>query len=316
MEKSTIFVLAAFVLILVQASVRDEWNDYKRIHGKQYSAKEEAFRFSAWESNRKMVEDHNGGDHGWRMSLNEFSDWTKDEFEEKMLGYSTMANQTGESRHFMSVLGAPDQIDYREMGMVNPTKNQGMCGASWAFSAVAAIEGMWKAKKGTLYTLSETQLMECSHGSCNGGSIEDAFEAAKKGVCGEEGGTNFRGVECECHSDPDNPKAYISGSEKVKSSESALESALYSVGYPISVAVHVGSSFQHYMGGIFSDPECQYGPLNHAVALVGYDKSGSTPYWILRNSWGSSWGEGGYIRVKMGENSCGISNAAIYPYVD
>jgi len=317
MEKGILFVLAAFAFIQVQASVREEWRDYKLSYDKQYSAKEEAFRFSVWESNRKMVEDHNSGDHDWRMSVNEFSDWTKEEFEEKMLGYNPMANQTGEGRHFMTISGAPDHLDYRELGMVNPIQNQGMCGAAGIFSAVAAIEGMWKAKKGTLYKLSEAQLVACDpncHGGCNGGWMADAFETAKKGV--QESKTYPGGFDCDCQFDPDKAVAHTTGSENVKSSESVLESALSTVGYPISVAVHVGASFQHYMGGVFSDPECQYGQLNHAMLLVGYDKSGSTPYWILRNSWGPSWGEQGYMRVKMGENTCGLSNAAIYPIVD
>merc|ERR1711890_89407 len=67
------------------------------------------------------------------------------------------------------------------------------------------------------------------------------------------------------------------------------------------------------LSGVFSDPSCRYGQLNHAVLLVGYNKSGSQHYWIVKNSWGSGWGTSGYIHMKMGENSCGIANMAMYP---
>merc|ERR1712083_864163 len=93
-----------------------------------------------------------------------------------------------------------------------------------------------------------------------------------------------------------------SGDRRVSQSESALESALVGAGHPVSVTVHVGSSFQHYSSGVFSDPQCQYGQLNHAILAVGYEKSGSS-YWMVKNSWGSSWGSQGYINMKIGENS-------------
>jgi len=96
-------------------------------------------------------------------------------------------------------------------------------------------------------------------------------------------------------------------------SESQLESAIGQIGYPISIAVHVGSSFQHYSGGIFSDPGCASQQANHAILAVGYKKSEGTPYWIVKNSWGGSWGRSGYIYAKMGEDFCGISKYAQYP---
>merc|ERR1711872_868100 len=157
------------------------------------------------------------------MAMYEWSDWTQEEFAERMLGYQAPENLDSIPRkHFDNA--APSHIDFREEGKVTPVKNQGQCGSCWAFSA-----------------------------------------------------TN-------------------SGSQRVSRSESSLESAMAQVGYSISVAIHVGSSFQHYSGGIFSDPQCQYGQLNHGVLAVGYDHGSN---WIVKNSWGGSWGEGGYIRMKQ-----------------
>ena len=88
---------------------------------------------------------------------------------------------------------------------------------------------------------------------------------------------------------------------------------LVEIGYPISIGVHAGSSFQYYHSGVYDDTHCRNGQLNHAILVVGYDKSGSEPYWIVKNSWGGSWGDHGYINMKMGVNTCGMKADPCYP---
>merc|ERR1712234_42584 len=264
----------AVVALAEGMSVRDQWTSFKASHGKKYSVKENTLRFNIWNANRKMVEEHNAGDHEWTMAMYEWSDWTQEEFAERMLGYQAPENLDSIPRkHFDNA--APSHIDFREEGKVTPVKNQGQGGSCWAFSATGAMEGMWMNSHSTLYSLSEQQMVDCGQGSCNGGYMDSAWQ-------------------------------------RVSHSESSLESAMAQVGYSISVAIHVGSSFQHYSGGIFSDPQCQYGQLNHGVLAVGYDHGSN---WIVKNSWGGSWGEGGYIRMKQGENSCGITKDPMYPIV-
>jgi len=107
--------------------------------------------------------------------------------------------------------------------------------------------------------------------------------------------------------------AHCNGYERVSGSENSMEAAIYEVGYPLSVAIHVGSSFQHYSGGVYSDHSCKNGQVNHGVLVVGFDKTGSTPYWIVKNSWGASWGDGGYINMEMGYNTCQIAYDPMYP---
>merc|ERR1711921_65148 len=199
-------------------------------------------------------------------------------------------------------------IDFREEGKVTPVKNQGQCGSCWAFSATGCMEGMWMQQHGTLYSLSEQQMVDCGQGSCNGGYMDSAWQTVRNGA-NTEADYPYEARDGQCRAKSNSFVATNSGSQRVSHSEDSLESALAQIGYSISVAIHVGSSFQHYSGGIFSDPQCQYGQLNHGVPTVGYDHGS---HFIVKNSWGGSWGEQGYIRMKQGENSCGITKDPMY----
>jgi len=313
-------ILAIVALAVAEPlSVGQQWSSYKLTHGKAYSVKEDTMRFSLWDANRKMVEKHNAeaaaGLHTWTMALQPSSDWTQEEFEERMLGYKPSGDlEDVETVHFEPVLGAPDKIDYRDDGMVTPVKNQGHCGSCWAFSSTGCMEGMWKKAKGDLISMSEQQMVDCGQGSCNGGYMTSAWQTVRNGIETEET-YPYTAKDGHCHADSNNFVAHNSGSKRVSHSESGLQSALATVGYPISVAVHVGSSFQHYNGGVFSDPSCRHGQLNHAILAVGYDKSSGSGYYIVKNSWGASWGSSGYIKMKIGENSCGIANDPMYAIV-
>jgi len=277
-------------------------------------------RLATFEENVRMIEQHNAeydnGESTYTMGLNQFSDLDYDEFSEIYLlknwtgwGWFDGGNYTyfKEDRNFR----APSHIDFREEGKVTPVKNQGQCGSCWAFSATGAMEGMWMNSHSTLYSLSEQQMLDCGQGSCNGGYMDSAWQTVRNGA-NTEADYPYEARDGQCRAKSNSFVATNSGSQRVSHSESSLESAMAQVGYSISVAIHVGSSFQHYSGGIFSDPQCQYGQLNHGVLAVGYDHGSN---WIVKNSWGGSWGEGGYIRMKQGENSCGITKDPMYPIV-
>jgi len=277
-------------------------------------------RFSLWDANRKMVEKHNAeaeaGLHTWTMALQPSSDWTQDEFEERMLGYQPPEDLDSlETTHFEAGPGLPDKLDHRDAGMVTEVKDQGQCGSCWAFSATGSLEGMWKHKKDDLISMSEQQMVDCGQGSCQGGYMNNGWKTVENGI-NKEDDYPYEARNGKCRADSDNFVATNTGFKRVSHQEDALQSALYEVGYPISVAIHVGSAFQHYNGGIFSAPTCRYLRLNHGVLAVGYDKSASKPYWIVKNSWGGNWGESGYIRMKIGENSCGIVKDPMYPILD
>jgi len=221
----------------------------------------------------------------------------------------------------------PASVDWRDQGYVNPVKNQGQCGSCWAFSTIVSAEGQLKKVSGNLVSLSEQDLVDCvKHVSlnnteccmgCNGGLMPYAFQYmidSQNGGGNTEASYSYTGKDGTCKY---RTKDKWSGA-KVDSftqvyGEDDLADAVANVG-PISVAVDANIAWQLYGGGVTNAVGCSNSPnkLDHGVAVVGYGTDGSD-YWIVRNSWGATWGEKGYMRLKRGSNRCGIADAPCYP---
>ena len=211
-------------------------------------------------------------------------------------------------------------------GAVTPVKNQGPCGACWAFSATGALEGQTAINSDKkVQSLSEQNLMDCSwsygNKGCGGGSAINAFRyvAAQPGIDTESSYpyTGRNGQSCLFANGV--VGAYCSGYSTVRSTESDLQVAVAKVG-PISVAIDATNNFRLWKpySGIFYDYTCSsnYNKLNHEVLVVGYgtDSSYGQDYWIVKNSWGSEWGDGGYIKMARNwNNMCGIATDASFP---
>ena len=195
-------------------------------------------------------------------------------------------------------------------------------GCCWAFSAVAAMEGITQLKTGKLVSLSEQELVDCDTSGqdqgCEGGLMDDAFDFIlnNKGLT-TESNYPYKGIDGTCNSNEEsNHAAAITGHEDVPAnSESALLKAVAS--QPISVAIDAsGSDFQFYSSGVFTG-ECGT-ELDHGVTAVGYGASADgTKYWLVKNSWGTGWGQEGYIMMQRDvdaqEGLCGIAMMASYP---
>ncbi|KFK23231.1 hypothetical protein AALP_AAs59427U000100 [Arabis alpina] len=216
----------------------------------------------------------------------------------------------------------PIFVDWRKKGAVTPIKNQGSCGSCWAFSVVAAIEGVAQIKKGKLISLSEQQLVDCDTNDfgCSGGWMDSAFEhIIATGGLTTESNYPYIGEDGTCNSKKTNPKATsISGYEDVPvNDEQALMKAV--AHQPVSIAIEGGGfDFQFYSTGVFTGG-CTTS-LDHAVLMVGYGEStNGSKYWIIKNSWGTNWGESGYMRiqkdVKEKEGLCGLAMKASYPTI-
>jgi len=332
MWTSSLFTFAVLTAISASATLEDEWADYKRVWGKQYFGLEENTRRAVWLENKKEIEAHNSKGLGYKLGLQETSDWTEGEIEARM-GAKPRSGSLVErktSQYFSAASeSTPDIVDHRTSGLVTGVRNQGHCGSCWTFSATGAVEGVWANKVGELEWLSEQQILDCSsRGDCDGGWVDIAFENAMDGQMAEEAYPYEGETTKECRFDSDGAVASITGfetmfynpDETIPENEKALEKALHKLGHPISLNFHkVIKSYQHYSGGIYSDPECRdtEDPVGyHATLLVGYNKTAPEPYWIVKNSWGTDWGEEGYIHMKMGEDVCGIARAAMYPTLD
>lgn len=307
-------LLAPAASVAITKDTKAQFAEWMSTNQKSYQTKEVAHRFEIFKTNMALIDAHNGEEHDWKMAMNEFGDLTTEEFNAKYLGYAGKPTSTTTAASV-----APDNttsLDWVTKGAVTAVKNQGQCGSCWSFSSTGAIEGAHFISTGKLVSLSEQELMDCSiaegNKGCQGGLMEDAFKwVIKNGGIGSEKSypyTTANGDKCKKVPNV----ATISGYNEVKEGdETALQAALN--GGPVSIAIEADQSgFQFYKSGVFSGT-CGT-KLDHGVLLVGYGSDSSTDYWKVKNSWGATWGEEGYIRMVKGQNQCGLASAAVSVY--
>jgi len=216
-------------------------------------------------------------------------------------------------------------VNWIQLGGVTPVKNQGACGSCWAFSTTGALEGAKFVKTGELVSLSEQNLVDCDHEDlgCSGGLMDDAFKFDKKngGLCSEADYPYLaKQGECNPMHCEDVPGSEVTNFYDVPpGKEMSLIAALAM--QPVSVAIQADQfAFQFYKGGVLTNDSCG-DQLDHGVLAVGYgsDLETNEPYFLVKNSWGPTWGEDGYIRIsrksKQEYGICGILKMASYPEV-
>ena len=195
------------------------------------------------------------------------------------------------------------------------------CGSCWAFSTTGAIEGINAIKTGKLVSLSEQQLVSCDSAKnmgCGGGLMDYAFQyVIKNGGIDTEKDYGYWSwdLPCQRRREHDRPAVTIDSYEDVPVNDpQALKKAV--AHQPVSVAICASPALQFYSQGIVTDKSCCEN-LNHGVLAVGYSESGNDGHWIIKNSWGDGWGEGGYFRLARSsdhpEGACGVYKMASYP---
>ena len=295
-------------------------------YNKKYSDEiTELRRHAIWQANKKYVDEHNehlAGRLGFTLAINEYSDLDAAEFAKQLTGLRGEPKLDGIKMYKASPGADPTSVDWRTKGYVTPVKNQGQCGSCWAFSATGALEGQHFKATGNLVSLSEQNLVDCSGSEgdegCNGGWPFWAFQyVIDNGVIDTEESYPYRAEDLNCRYKAANRGATCKGFKMIpEDDESALTSAIADVG-PISVAIDAGhASFQMYSSGVYYEPTCSETNLDHAVLAVGYGTDGGQDMYIVKNSWGTSWGMQGYIYMSRNrDNNCGIASKASYPEV-
>lgn len=306
--------------------LNDIWASFKATHGKTYGASEEVVRRAIFEQNVQRIARHNLehdlGLHSYTLGLNQFADLTHEEFKSILL-HPFKRSSSNAASTFLAPQNVklPDTVDWRTQGYVTGIKDQGQCGSCWSFSATGSLEGQWFKKTGKLISLSEQQLVDCStkygNEGCNGGLMDQAFQYIKDFGEETEAEYPYKARDQKCKYDKTKVVANDTGFTDITSgSEDELQSAVATVG-PISVAIDASQdSFQLYKSGVYDEPDCSSTELDHGVLAIGYGTQNGKTYWLVKNSWGTSWGIKGYIMMSRNkDNQCGIATAASYPLV-
>lgn len=318
----------------VKKLIRDgyeAWENFKKEHAKVYESDEvEHDRMLTFLENLEEIQNHNDlyaqGEWTFEMGTNHIADLSFEEYK-RLNGYRVLykdgIERNGTTFMVPYNVKIPDQIDWREHGLVTEVKNQGMCGSCWAFSSTGALEGQHMRQTGSLVSLSEQNLIDCSrkygNNGCSGGLMDYAFEYIKDnhGI-DTEASYPYKGEDMKCHFNKKTVGATDRGYVDLpEGDEEKLKIAVATQG-PVSVAIDAGhKSFQLYKKGIYYEPECSSEQLDHGVLIIGYGTDeDNNDYWIVKNSWGEKWGEKGYVRIARNkENHCGVATKASYPLI-
>ncbi|XP_049320221.1 procathepsin L-like [Astyanax mexicanus] len=332
-----LLAVAALVVVVGAATVSEEdkeFESWKQEHGKSYgSEEEESQRKMSWLTSRKLVLEHNKlaeqGLESYTLEMNEFADMEDQEFQDMYTGSLDSMNETETNTHCASTFTPeneedtlPSSVDWRTAGYVTGVKSQRRCASGWAFSATGALEGQMYRRTRRLIPLSEQQLIDCSgsygnHG-CHGGLAIRAFwYVMHKGLESGHSYPYWARKSRSCYFEPWKVKATCRGMMCLpRGNEGILKYAVARIG-PISVSVDASRrSFRLYKSGVYYDHTCSNHHMNHGVLLIGYGRSGSRSYWLVKNSWGTWWGEHGYIRMSRNKgNQCGIATRPVFPIV-
>jgi len=311
-------VLAVAVSAVSEVEYQTTFVDWMHKNGKSYAMEEFFYRYEVFKANMDFVTRHNAGGNTYEVELNKFADLTRGEFKNIYLGYKPELRLNAKPLSLSKIQAYPDgSLDWSSQGAVTPVKDQGQCGSCWAFSTTGSIEGAIFLKHSVLNSLSEQQLVDCDgkYGNlgCNGGLMDRAFKYVEaNGLCSESD-YPYKAKDGTCQSSTCTIQPYtkITGYKDVTAkSEPALGTAS-DIG-PVSVAIEADQAgFQLYKSGVFSGVCGE--TLDHGVLLVGYGTDTGQDYWKVKNSWGVSWGEKGYIRMIRNKNECGISDEPSYP---
>uniref|UniRef100_A0A8R1E2W6 Uncharacterized protein n=1 Tax=Caenorhabditis japonica TaxID=281687 RepID=A0A8R1E2W6_CAEJA len=302
------------------------YNDFILKYDRKYPTIEEfEYRFAIFVKNIKEMEEEEKRHPGLDLDVNEFTDWTDEELRKMILDRENekldFAPPPYNKQYLENGVKRPASIDYRDQGKLTPVKNQGQCGSCWAFATVASVEAQYAIKKGKLVALSEQELVDCDNrnNGCNGGYRPYAMRFVKENGLETEKDYPYEAKKHDqCSLIQNYTKIFIDGSRMLSSNEEDVADWVGTKG-PVTFGMQVVKAMYSYRSGIFkpTEEDCAEKSMgSHALTIVGYGDEGHGAYWIVKNSWGTSWGANGYFRLARGVNSCGMANTVVAPIIN
>ena len=340
---------AQSAIVFNENLLNDLWGGYKSIFNKTYSSTHQDIeRRSQFFKNLNIITEHNFfSNTSYRLTVNKFSDqsfydlkknivhgnrvflhWPKSADGPAACSGKNLNQKTNTDfkKIINSVNNIPSSFDWRERNVITRVKDQGLCGSCWAFSVAGVIESIYNIKTNTIIELSEQFIIDClsyEPDGCDGGYLDYVYAILVENRVWPPNSVNYpnTGGSNTCnitfldeHSNNRLPPKCVSFLQFDNENEDFIMKIIALFG-PVSAAVEVSEDMMMYGGGVLRSTNKN---INHAIIIVGYgfDKILNLKYWIVKNSWGDDWGEGGYMRIARGENSYGISSNILLPIVE
>ncbi|KAE9552501.1 hypothetical protein FO519_004281 [Halicephalobus sp. NKZ332] len=280
-------------------------------------------RFEIFTQNLKEIQKLQEANPNTLFEINEFSDYSDEELKSRLISYSDFVQEIDQIKNlpysnpvetsFKEDLSRPAFFDWRTKNKVTRVKDQGQCGSCFAFAVTGVVESQLAINKNQLLELSEQQILDCdlATNACQGGYRPYAFKFVKEHGLTLEKLYYYVAKKQECRNIT-SPLYKIDGYRYLGTDEDSLANWLVNHG-PFSIGVNVTKGMYQYSSGVFSpsQEDCAFNSLgSHAMTVVGYGEMNGETYWLLKNSWGSSYGDSGYLKMKRGADSCGIAKTA------
>jgi len=309
MHKQTIIFCLLIALVFSELA-HEQFFNFMQTHNKKYKSDEEfVTRFNIFRQNLKKIAEKNAK-YGatTQFAVNKFADLTPAEFKNLFLMENLPPYEPNAEVLTALNFTAPDKFDWRTKGVCTSIKDQGQCGSCWAFSATENIESVNSIAGKGLPILGAQQMVDCDKTcyGCGGGWPYLAFQyVTQAGGQDTEASYKYTARDGTCKFNKNTIGAKINNYRSISKDEKQIQELLTTVS-PFSVCVDA-SEWSFYSGGVVTHDQCGRS-VDHCVQLIGYDATAKPPYWIARNSWGSSWGVSGLIYLEMFHDTCLIAD--------
>lgn len=309
MIHATIFLSLCFLSFSFANEYNITWDIYQRLFPDIKLTLKSEYNFL---ENLKYIINHNSVERSYKLGITKFMHLSEEEWK-GIFNNITIDNSTSsENINPLNLKDIPSSWDWRDHDVVTPVKDQLRCGSCYSFSATETVETAWAIKTGQLFVLSPQQIVDCSklNSGCNGGLQSRVYKYLESTKQCLENSYPYTGNDGTCHS-CDGAVPVLSGYNSLKAGdENSMKSSLLITSLAVAIQADQ-KEFQMYKSGVL-DFDCGT-DLDHAVSIFGFGTESGKDYWLVRNSWGTSWGDGGYVKMARGKNLCGIANSVVYP---